>query len=134
MKRHKMQSEADKKLLNGVCMIFALQKTALQQSASSYSTERKNLLVDKTTIETEFVKYRAKERRLIYQLQTSVKGNTQCANGNNSERVRFFIAEKCLKAQLRLRSDDIEELEDLKQQLDYSVAKERRTQSTVDAL
>lgn len=60
------------------------------------------------------------------QIKTSLDGEVQPANDVDSELIRSLISVESLKRQLQLRSEDIQEVEDLKYRLDGAEIKKHQ--------
>lgn len=122
---------ADKYLLDGDRTALTLYKTASRQGAAVHTKDRKKKSADKRLIRTSSRKFCADMQAKFVRKQTSFDGQIIFAKAVDSERVRILISEKSFRRQLQLRSEDCQEVGELKHRLDGVVAEERRSQTSI---
>lgn len=105
-----------------------------QQRIGNYVSECEKLLAESDSLHFAFRKYCADLHIKISRLQTTLGNEMKSADGEGRERKRLFSSEKDVRAQLRHGVVDREELVDLQNKLDDSMAKKRRAQNSVMSL
>lgn len=75
-------------------------------------------MAEKTVIETDLAKYQAMERTSTDYLHISLEAETQSANENDKRCLRSLVSEWIIKGQVRLTSENIKLVKDLKHHLD----------------
>lgn len=87
------------------------------------------LLADIVGIDTKFYKYIEDMQARTDLVQVCLNKEVKCVIALDSDRVNLLVSEKSLKHPLQLRSDKIQEVEDLKYRLDGVFANERLSET-----
>lgn len=125
------QLTVSRNLLDGVRTAFDLHKTHSQNCGTADGKDCDKMLADKAAADAEFRKFGEDMHAKVDRSQASLDGKTALVRALGGERASLPILKQSLKRELQLRSEDIEETEDLKYRLDDAVGRERRLEPII---
>lgn len=130
----KTRRTAKGNFLDGLYTATYFRKIAKQQRAIIISYECAKLLADMAVIETEFCRCHVKKWVKTLKIRAILEGEAKKAINGDNEHAWLSVSEKSVKHRLPMRSEDCQEVKDLKYHFGGSAVNEDQAKRTIEPL